>query len=273
LKRKSKVTKVTKAKAISHSLTKLQKAEVKKLIAVPVETKYVATAYQTDYGVKFGVDTPTDCQPFLPTLTQGITDSTRVADQVHPTRARGFFTFWLDPNVTTPVDLQVNLMVLMSKVSPGVQTFGNLSFATLLQKGDGTYMDPSGAQAYNFLTQYNNMPVNTQNWHLLKHKTFRVTRNAGSGNTLAATNFIASNGANHGGAFHRCVVSFTKGIKNLKYLNPTDSQPTSHYPVWLVWATPVDCQNFIPYNPGTPPAPNRSVLRMGFRSDMSFKDS
>ena len=271
-KRKSFKPRIKRA-VVSKALTKNQKAAVKRLIAAPVETKYCSTSYQTDYAVKIGVATPTDCNPFLPSLTQGITDNTRIADQVHPVRARGFFTFWLDPNVTVPVDLQVNIMVLMSKVSPGYQTFNNLTAGTLLQKGDGTYQDPADAQSYNMLTQINNMPVNKSNWHLIKHKTFRVTRNAGSGNTLLATNFIASNGATHGGAFHRCVVSINKGVKNLKYLNPTDAQSSSHYPVWLVWATPVDCQNNIPYNPGTPPTPDRYVLRMGFRSDMSFKDS
>jgi len=263
-KTKSKKSKTTKTR-IAHSLTKDQKAEVKKMITAPIETKYVGQYYNGSYPVLSAVNTPTDCRAFLPSLVQGTAENQRIGDEISPVRVTGFWNYWFASDQTTSaVDLVVHLLVLVSKVSPGFQTFSGLTGNTLLNTGVGLYTDPNAPDQVQMATDINKMPLNSKNWHLIKRKTFRMTKNLGQQN---AESTIPSSNGQYGQSSRQIRISVTKGVKKLSYLNPTDVQPQSLYPVYITWATTVDGRA-VPTGGGGAP-----VLRVGFRSDMYYKDS
>ena len=208
-----------------------------------------------------------NCASFLPPVLQGTGDNQRIADDIHPIRAIGYFNYWFDTNQTTSsVDLMVHLLVLVSKVSHGVQTFASLSPNTLLSVGDGTYRDPDDSDQVKMASSVNKMPVNTKNWFVVARRSFKMSKNLGQQN--AESQIPASNGQT-GPSSKQIKISFTKGIKKLTYLNPTDTLPSSIYPVYLTWATTTDGRA-IPTGSGGPLLP---VLRYGYRSELYYKDA
>ena len=255
----------SKASAVAHSLNKLQKLEVKKLIKGPLEVKYVANYLSTgNLPIKEQVVTPTDCWSFLPACFEGTADHERIADEITPTRVVGHWNYYFDSSiVTSSIDCIVHLVVLLSKISPGFQTFGNLSTGTLLRPGDGTYRDPDDLNAVAMAGNINKMPFNTKSWQVLARRSFRMTKNLGQQNAEATLQ--SSNGQN-GASSKQVTISFTKGLRKLSYLNPTIGYPANHYPVYLTWATTTDGR-VLPTGGGT------SALRWGFRSEMYYKDA
>lgn len=253
-----------KAGKAQSALTAVQKKEVKQLIKAPVETKYAGFYYFGSAPVLSAVNTPTDCRPFLAPVLQGPQDNQRIGDDISPVRAVGYWNYWFNSDLTTSsVDCMVHLLVLMSKVSAGVQTFPSLSSNTLLQTGAGTYYDPDGPDQVQMATSINKSPVNTKNWLVIARRSFRMTKNLGQQNAEAT--IPASNGQTSSSS-KQITISFTKGIKKLSYLNPIDTQPSSHYPVFITWATTVDGRA-LPTGGGGP------VLRVGYKADLFYKDA
>jgi len=264
--KKSTKSKVRFSKKTGKHLSKVQKKEVKALIKPLIETKYTGSYTAVNAPVTMYVATPTNCLAFLPICVQGITDFNRIGDDIKPVKATGHWNFYFDSDATnSSVDVMVHLLVLVSKVSPGYQTFSSLPINQFLRVGNGTYTDPTAGDPATMNANINNLPVNSQSWHVLARRTFRMCKNWGQQN--ADGGIEATNGQT-GPSSKRVSITLSKKLKSkLQYLNAADVQPSNFYPTYLVWATCPDGRT-IPTGEG-----GGSVLRYGYRAEMYYKDA
>jgi hypothetical protein len=204
---------VATAKRAAKSLTKLQKIQVKKLVAAPLETKYIAAPTQvitsgtlgpvTGYSVLTNIvsgGTGITAWSLIPSLSQAIGSGVagqvlsggnqRQGNKVAGVTFKNDFQFYINTglanNVT--VDATVKLFICRAKQIRSNYNLTSLSPSTLLDNGDGTSVDwvvstPNDALLNAML------PINKESFTVLKSYTFRIAKNqeAASGGTGVAS--------------------------------------------------------------------------------------
>lgn len=189
------------ARSAAKALTKAQKMEVKKLVAQPMETKYIAaptkvliagvlsdvTGYSVNTTITSG-GTSISAWSLIPSLPQATETGTagavvssgsqRVGNKVAGVTFKNDFQFYINTglanNVT--VDATVKLFICRAKQIKSNYNLTSLSPATLLDKGDGTSIDwvvptPNDALLNAML------PINKEAFTVLKSYTFRIAKN------------------------------------------------------------------------------------------------
>lgn len=182
------------AKRQNRSLTKTQKAEVRRLVVSPAETKYVASfaqAYQTGGNVLgFGVlpnvisggatSTAWSLIPNLVQSTVAANASTRIGNKISNVTIRNDFQFWVNPNragVST-IDYMCRVYIMKAKRIKSNAQVQTLPASALLDNGDSTSIDWTTTSAVN--DKANALyPVNKEVFTCLKMKTFRLACNQG----------------------------------------------------------------------------------------------
>lgn len=179
---------------VRKALTKPQKAEVKRLIATPQETKYVAATpavtggaalvfgYSVGTSIVSGGATSTSWG-LIPTLVQGTGGNQRIGNKINNVTFKTTFQFWLNPGIQPSAglypafDYTVKLFILKAKPIKGQQQLINLPVSSLLDNGDATSIDWTATAPVNdmALTQW---PVNKEIYTVLKIFEFRLAKNA-----------------------------------------------------------------------------------------------
>lgn len=244
-------SKAAKRSAISHSLTTLQKKEVKILVKKPAELKY---AVSDRYGVKswdivYGsivVGPPVAlCQNLyaaMPDIIRGVDSNQRIGNKISSVHGKTHFSFCFDPLYGAALstnDWYVRIFMLKSRQVKFSPSFNALQSNTLLDLGSSQTLDwrpngqttGGGPASYNILAM---MPISKENF-TGHYKTFRMSKNQGLVNRDATggqtTNLSAHN-----------VVNFTwnwSHAGNVLY-DDNQAQPSNFAPFFTYVAYPVD---------------------------------
>lgn len=234
---------------------------IKSVAKSQIETKYVGDYIVATRQITAGASVPANLYGMLPQLTQGLGDSQRVGDKIEPIGCRATWTVYFKSQAAIDFqDLQYNLLVLTAKSAKTAAALATLAPNTLLRLGNGTNTDPAtGAYTQNqFIENINHLPVNTDQWTVLKHFKHRFVKGSydinGPPVTAVNTTVIAP---------HPTCVTFRYSWKppTLKFLTGADVFPSNHYPVYIHW---------ISMNDGGAYA---GGLYFGFRSEILYKDA
>jgi len=228
----------TQPKRASKSLTKLQKQEVKKLVAQPLETKYIAAPTKvliagvlsdvTGYSVSTTITSggsAISAWSLIPSLSQGISSTVgtvvtggnqRVGNKVAAVTFKNDFQFYINTglanNVT--VDATVKLFICRAKQIRSNYNLTGLSPGTFLDNGDGTSIDWTIPTGPNDALLNAMLPVNKEAFTVLKAYTFRIAKNqeaASGGVGVASPNMDSA---------HARTISYThKHPSSLVYLD------------------------------------------------------
>lgn len=225
-------TKAGKAAAMSRSLTKVQKAEVKKIVARAPERKYVVDPTILDNGivVPSSIVTNTDVIPLIPAIAAGSGQNQRNGDQIQDAVLKVHWRFWLPPEATVTQLFKVKLFILESKrLKSDLGRTATTDLGRLLNNGDGTMVDWAASSGLQNL-QNDMMPVNTQDWTVKSIKSFHLVKNAdwvnGGGGASAPANVGQL-------AVHSLTTTFKIGT--LRYDGIASTSPTNHfYAAYLV---------------------------------------
>jgi len=198
--RRSTKRKAPRRKATGKGLTKVQKTQVKAIVAVAPERKYVSqpltnlVLVPSPLGPPFGgfscaITGTGEIYPALPTVYQGTDDHERIGNVISPKRV----TLKLDIAVksnsdNSAADRTVHIFILSAKSVKSLDNYTAIPITQLLNKGDGTNVAFDGTP---FTAQY---PVNTSEFTVHHHKAVRMV--SGFGQAISTT--AASAGATDG---------------------------------------------------------------------------
>jgi len=230
------------------------------------ETKYCSSAltgygFTTDLSQFTGfnalINTTGELYSLLPPVIQNKGSSTRIGDEITPTKLRVKMTFGFPYDQPTS-DVMVHVYFLTCKSVKTAANYTAIPIASLLDYGDGTNAGFDG-------TLYNSqLPVNTDAFTVLSHKQFRLSKVDGLNNTYIQagsnkTGIVSQNPA--------CYKTLTKDFKlpTLKYANDADLYPQNSFPFVAVGWTYADTYNT------TPSSSNVNVMVQG-QSQLWFKD-
>ena len=185
----------TKAKSAGKHLTKVQRAEVKRLVSAPVETKYVASIADVYGGglpavpaQGFGVlqniisgGVNFQAWNLMPPLIEGTSGATRDGNRIGDVTLKSTWQFYINPALPLfqTVDATVKVFILKSKSIKALSALQRISAGALLDNGDATSIDwlpatPTEAKSYDMY------PVNKEEFTVLKIHKFRICKNVDS---------------------------------------------------------------------------------------------
>lgn len=185
---------MTKAR-MAHSLTKLQKAEVKALVRAPAETKYrgmLATVYDaagnlpaSAYGVKNSIISGGVNQQIwqlIPLVTEGLTGCERIGNKISNVTLKSDWFFYINPNIAMypSIDATVKVFILRAKQARAGAALQTVPVGSLLDAGDGTSIDWTATATANDSTLLSQYPVNKEVFSVLKIHKFRLCKNPDS---------------------------------------------------------------------------------------------
>lgn len=236
------------------------RAAIKAVAKSQMETKYSGEEVWANQLVQAGASVPANLNRMLPQVAVGTGDNQRVGDRIEPVRAVTRWTVHFQNGVSTNFeDLQYNLLVLAVKGAKNGATVGATPINTLLRNGAGGNLDPTvGAftQAQ-FIENINHLPVNTDQFTVLKHFKHRFAK--GSYDITGVPGVNASTQT----SIQAPCVTFTYSWKppTLDYNNTVDTLPTNHYPVFIHWVSVNDAGAY------------SGNLYYGMRTDLYYKDA
>lgn len=220
------------ARAIAVSKPLTQK--INRVISRRQETKYVVqspyndiqpgpTNLSTFIFFSQAVTSTNELYMLLPQVNQGDDDHERIGKSIQPVK------------LTTKVNMAVggvgsisiyaDVYILTSKTIKDFRLCNQVLTAELLNKGDGTNVPYDG-------TSYNSMlPVNTDEFTVIKHKRVKLTKQVGDPNTQV------SGGVAGTVSESRHFASFSVNVpcpKALTYATAGDNTPTNFFPFMLI---------------------------------------
>ena len=237
------------------------KGLIKRIIKGGEETKYTAeNITAVPVVVPATQATPLNLARMFPQQTQGTADNQRIGDQITPTSARTFWTFYLNRSVPDLFDVTLNLVVVYVKGATTDVAVAAVQAGQFLRVGDGTNTDPTAGNAIDMLTKIQHYPVNSDQYTLKKWYRRRICKGP---NDINGAVGAAGNNAPPTAGRHPCLtLQYKWKPPKLKYNDAAQTLPRNHYPVYLVWATA---------NDGSMPlAP---LLSFNVRSELHFKDA
>ena len=198
----------TKPKRAARSgLSKVQKKQVKALVAQPAETKYVSLfGYAMNGGGNIlgtgvlpnvvsgtAANTAWGLIPFVNQSTVAANGATRVGNKITNVTLRSDFQFWINPlrAGTSTIDYTVKVFIVQAKRIKSNAGIFSLPAGALLDNGDATSIDwnPIGGAADKALATY---PLNKEVFTSKMVKSFRLFVNQGQ-QTADITATVAPN--------------------------------------------------------------------------------
>lgn len=234
------------------------------------ETKYTSnplTGYQfsTDLtnwtGFNATINSQGELYSLIPPVIQNKGSSTRIGDEITPTKLRVKMAFGFPYDQPTS-DVIVHVYFLTCKSVKSAANYTAVPITTLLDRGDGTNTTFDGS-LYN-----SQLPINTDAFSVLSHKSFRLEKISGLNNSYIQggsnrTDIVSQNTASY--------KTLTKDFKlpKLKYANDNDVYPMNSFPFVAVGWTYADTYNSTTTN--LPASSNVNLLVQG-QSQLWFKD-
>ena len=244
---------------MSLEVTPSEVKELKQLVHRP--RKYVANQIG-NYVIADTVNTAGCSQlyPMLANILQGTDEFQRVGDRVTPARSRTHFTMYLDAANNFTADIYVRLIAVDIKAVKAYSSAGGYPGRDLLNKGDGTCIDPppGAGGTYNTLAEYSKMPINTKAYSVHHDKVYRFCKNQGqlTGDGTSTTSQVIAHPSQH----H--VIITHKTPAQLKYDNAVQNQPNNYFPVWCAYAW---TSTGAPFSGG--------FVNIAVRTEMSYTDA
>lgn len=232
------------------------------------ETKYVSdalfnnssspTQLATFVGFNGPIASTSEMYACIPRLSQGVGDHQRIGNQIRPTSLRVKGIVSLQSNSRDSSHAVVDIYFCTSKVIKSELRSASVLINKLLNLGDGNNTDYDGT------TLKAEMPINTSEFTLLKHKRIILQKSADSPNSYADISTAAVSVASQPYAKH-----FDVKIpmpKTLTYQTDANTTPSTYYPFMVIgW-------NFGDNNGGSYPALPGQV-NVQAQSFMYYKDA
>jgi len=217
--------------APSKALTKAVTTIVKR----QQETKYVSDALFNNSssptqlvnftGFNGPINSTAEMYACIPRLTQGTGDHQRIGNQIRPTSLRVKGIVSLQTNSTESVHASVDIYFVTSKVIKSELRYNSVLIQKLLNLGDGNNTDYDGT------TLKAEMPINTSEFTLLKHKRIILKKTADSPNSYAdASRPAISTTEPHSRHFDIKIPM----PKTLTYQTDANTTPSTYYPFMVL---------------------------------------
>lgn len=222
-------------------LSKPMTKAVQSLIRREADTKFVAQSIQrpdggvtlnTYSGFSSAINTVNEIYACIPQVAVGGTTSscTRMGDHISPTKCL------IDLNIVATasnaigaVDKMVHVFVLTSKSVKSLDNYTAIPITQLLDIGNGT----NGP--FNGTSMSQTLPVNTQDFTVLHHKAFRMTKGMGLQNTSIQTSAVITPAS----SFRRLRLNI-KLPKKLTYADDSTNYPVNSAPFLVIGYTSCD---------------------------------
>jgi len=218
-----------------------QSAFAKKVLAVvgkKEETKFVGDLSVDRTAVGQAGNTPADFDRILAKLTQGVSENQRIGDRVTPVMAHANFQFWFPSTNANNQNAIVNLWIVTAKGAATLATVNALPVASFLKVGDGTNVDPNDPDQTLMISRYQQYPLNTDQYTLLKHYKFTMRKGIGQQANQNTGSEVTPTGVPNNQQYKQIRYSWKPPV--LKYEDSAANLPTNHYPIALVYATNAD---------------------------------
>lgn len=226
-------------------LSKVQKKQVKALMKTEMETKYVSNALTvpgniiSNLGSFTGFSTAItgtgEIYGCIPITHQGTDDHQRVGNKIKPTSCR----IKLDitnksPEDNSSRDRTVHVFLMTARSVKALDNYTAIPITLMMDKGDGTQTSFDG-------TTYNaQLPVNTKEFKVLKHKTFRLVSGFGKPNsTTSATAGTTDGTITPANSYVRLTMKVPLP-KSLIYDRTSSTYPTNSAPFLVIGFTKND---------------------------------
>jgi len=214
---------------------------VRAIVRKEADTKFVAQSIQrpdggsvlnTYTGFSSAINTVNEIYACLPEVPVGAstTSFTRQGDRISPIRC------YIDLNIVATsanaigaVDKMVHVFVLTSKSVKSLDNYTAIPITELLDIGNGTNGPFNGA------SMSQTLPVNSKEFNVLHHKSFRMTKGMGLANTSIQTSAVITPSS----SFRRVRLN-VKLPKTLVYGNDSTSYPTNSAPFLVIGYTSCD---------------------------------
>lgn len=263
-KKAGKFRKMTATKAIVKKAVRkaTKSAFARKVLAVVnrrEETKYRGEWIYSAQILQPSAVVPGNLYRALPSVTQGDGDHQRIGDSIQPTKARVVFTVGFNTQSAYLVDQIVNIYLLRAKGATTAPAVAALPAHTLLKVGNGTNRDADDPNQQFMVSELNRLPINTDQFTVMKHFQFRMAKGLGFPNSAGPP----GGGDSPTTITHQPIkyLSYTYKPPTLKYNEAGDQLPTNHYPVWCAWVTNVDGST------------SQAQVYISVRGELYFKDA
>jgi len=241
-------TKTLVRKAVRRAKNSAFAKKVLKVVNRKEETKFVSEYIAQNVGLTAGAVVPANLNRMLVPVAQGPGDNQRIGDRINPIRAVTRITVHFQSTPTGGTsgpcsDLEVNCLVLAVKGARTSATVALTPAGSLLKIGNGNNQDPGPVGTYtqaNFIENINHMPVNTDQFTVLKRFKHRFAKGDYD------LNGPASGTGNAQKSVHSPCHTFTYAWKPpaLEYNEAVDTFPTNHYPVYIMWVSALDAGSY-----------------------------
>ena len=273
------------ASQMAHSLTVVQKAEVKKLVRGPEETKYVSNPVYVYGGLVSlasftftpallstawnpSISSTSEIYQLLPDTKQGNDDYTRIGNRISPTKV------WVNGQIVlcppadlSSYDITFHMFCLTARSIKTLANYSSIPITSLLNDGQGNNTDFDGTLSHSLL------PVNTDEFTVLHHKKIRFNKVYGYVNTvLDALPGTPGNSQNYPSKILHDFHFNIKTPKTLIYDNRSSTVPVNFAPFLVCgWVLNSANGNTAPVS-GTPPT-QVVLCATQARVHMRFKDA
>jgi len=206
------------------------------------DTKFVAQSIQrpdggsvlnTYTGFSSAINTVNEiyaCIPQVASLGGTGSSCTRVGDHINPTKCLIDLNICATAaNAVGSVDKMVHVFVLTNKSVKSLDNYTAIPITQLLDIGNGTNGPFNGS------SMSQTLPVNTQDFTVLHHKAYRMTKGMGKQNTSVQTDATITPSA----AFRRVRLNI-KLPKKLTYADDSTSYPVNAAPFLVIGYTSCD---------------------------------
>lgn len=218
-----------------------QSVFAKKVLAVvnkKEETKFVGDLTVDRTAVGQAGTTPADFDRLLSRLAQGTAENQRIGDRVTPVIAHANFQFWFPSTNANNQNAIVNLWIVTAKGAATQAAVNALPVANFLKVGDGTTVDPNDPDQTLMISRYQQYPLNTDQYTLLKHYKFTMRKGIGQQANQNTGSEVTPCGVPNSEQYRQIRYSWKPPM--LKYEDAAANMPTNHFPMALVYATNAD---------------------------------
>lgn len=234
-------------------------ALVKRVVARQEETKYVTDVIEHNVPIGQAATTPGSFKRLLPTLLQGVEDHQRIGDVIKPVRCTVTLSLRFTNEQSNNQDAVVHCYIVRCKGAFTAAAVASLPAGEFLKVGNGSNRDPNDPDQPIMLTQVNTMPLNTDQYTLMKKYQFVMRRGTGAQANQGPATIVAPTGVPAREDFRQVKYSWVP--PKLKYNLPASNLPTNHYPVLLWWATNRDGSAY------------GDTIHSTIRTEMYYKDA
>ena len=254
---------ISTAPAVRKAIRKVKNTALARKVLTVVnrhkESKYCGELDQNALGLVQGVTVPGELYRMVPRTTQGVADHQRIGNTIEPKKAHLYLTLNFDTSDAFAVDQWVNILILRVKGAQTAATVAQTPAASLLRFGNGTNTDPNSPNQQEMLSIYNNLPVNPDQFTLLKRYRFRMSKGVGFLNSVGAP--IPPDCPTISSQSSVKFIKYSWTPPALHYNAAGDTLPSNHYPVWCAWATNTDG------------SPTQTKINISSRLEMYYKDA